>query len=308
MRTGFLILISSLAASAAPRVDNVLIRMVPPGSTALLVLHMKDLQQTDVFRQMMTSQAGSGIDQFAHETGFDPRRDVNELLVVTTPKGSVALARGRFAVNAAALKDTVTVRHGMYTIWTRQTSGFCILDGTLAAAGEVEAIEAALDEWRTGKHLDGLALAAHAATADPAAQLWGVTSGAPTLLSDNLPRGGSGLDFSKLFRGLDATWFEGDLRTGFQAEVHGEAANEKDALNLRDAVRGMVGLGRLNVPDDQPDMLRVFDGITADQQGKAITIKVDIAPELVGKLLDMLNRPGRGPTRGETRGEKGHVL
>jgi len=55
-------------------------------------------------------------------------------------------------------------------------------------------------------------------------------------------------------------------------------------------------------------MLRVFDGITADQQGKAITIKVDIAPELVGKLLDMLNRPGRGPTRGETRGEKGHVL
>jgi hypothetical protein len=294
----FAVTLATHLGTAAPRIDNVLVKMVPPGATSLVGVHMRELLATETFRKMIPSRALSGFDDFAAETGFDPRRDVNELLFATTGNGELVLARGRFKIDPGAMKDDKRIRHGEYTIWARETSGFCILDGTLAAAGDVTAIEAALDEWRHGKHRGAQALLAQTAPIDPAAQAWGVASGQGTFLVDRLPQGGSGLDFTQIFRKLQETWFEADLRNGLRLEAHGMAADEKDAMNLRDAVRGMVGLGRLNVPEDEPDLLRVFDGITAEQQGRAIMVKADIAPDVVGKLMDLLGQPSKRLGRG----------
>ena len=92
-----------------------------------------------------------------------------------------------------------------------------------------------------------------------------------------------------IFRSLQDYWFQADFSAGLRAEVHGTTRTEKDAINLRDAVRGMVGLGRLNVPENQPELLRVWDGITVDQQGRSITIHADIAQDLIDKMVQMLN-------------------
>jgi len=56
-----------------------------------------------------------------------------------------------------------------------------------------------------------------------------------------------------------------------------------------------VGLGRLQVPENQPELLRVWDGITADQQGRSITIRADIAQNLFDKLIQMLSSGPSGP-------------
>lgn len=86
---------------------------------------------------------------------------------------------------------------------------------------------------------------------------------------------------------------------GLRAEIHGTTATEKDAANLRDAVRGMVGLGRLQVPENQPELLHIWDGIIAEQQGRSIIIRADIAQELLDKLIQMLRLSQSGP---------GHVI
>jgi hypothetical protein len=116
-------------------------------------------------------------------------------------------------------------------------------------------------------------------------------------VGDHLPSpsiaGSQPLDLSRIFRGMSGNWFEASLRSGLNFEFHSMAGTEKDAVNLRDAIRGMVGFGRLNVPEDQPEMLRVFDGITVDQKGRAIVVKTEIAADLVGKLLDLFNKPSR---------------
>jgi hypothetical protein len=59
----------------------------------------------------------------------------------------------------------------------------------------------------------------------------------------------------------------------------------------------MVGLGRLQVPENQPDLLRVWDGITVDQQGRSITLHADIPQELLDKLIQMLNASPASPRR-----------
>jgi hypothetical protein len=280
-----------------PVIDNVLEQMVPPGATSLVGARMDKIKETGFYRKLLAAQTLPQVDQFARDTGFDPRRDVRELLFVTTTRGSVMLARGTFHLNLANLKGVPKMRHGEYDIWGRESGGFCILDSTLAAAGDISAIEEALDEWKSGSHTGAQPLLARAVAVNPQSQFWGVSTGLAGFLAEHPPTVTPGLDLSKIFRGLEDTLFQVDLSAGLRAEVHGTTATDKDAMSLRDAVRGMVGLGRLQVPENQPDLLRVWDGITVDQQGRSITLHADIPQELLDKLIQMLNASPASPRR-----------
>ncbi len=282
--------------AATPRVDNVIEKMTPPDATSLVGARMDGLKATDLYRRLIEAQKLPQLDQFAADTGFDPRRDVRELLFVTTPKGKVLLARGNFRLNPATLKGIQKTRHGAYDIWGREGGAFCILDGTLAAAGDIAGIEEALDEWASGTHTGAKALLSRMSPASETAQIWGISTGAANFLADNVPMTSGGVDFSKIFRGLDDMWFEADLSAGLKAKINGRAANEQDAASLRDAVKGLVGFGRLSVPDKQPELLRLWDGIVAEQSGRTITIRADIAQDLIEKLVAMLTtaHPGGG--------------
>jgi hypothetical protein len=284
------LVIFASAAFAQPRIDNVLQQMVPPGTTSLVGTHMDQVKQTEIYKKMLATQSLVQVDEFAKETGFDPRRDVKELLFATTPRGAVMLARGTFHLNPTTLQNVKKTRHGQYDIWGQGTSGFCILDSTLAAAGEIPVLEAALDEWTSGTHTAAQTLTDRLTGVNPQSQFWGISTGAANFLAEHPPGANSGLDLARIFRGLQDTWFQADFGSGLKSEVHGITATEKDAMNLRDAVRGMVGLGRLNVPEGQPELLRVWDGITVDQQGRSIAIRADIAQDLIDKMVQMLNR------------------
>lgn len=174
-----------------------------------------------------------------------------------------------------------------------EASGFCILDSSLAVAGEIPAIEAALDEWKSGAHTAAQPLIARVKSAGESTQLWAVSTGAAGFLADNLPVTTAGIDFSKIFRGLEDTWLVADFSGGLRAEIHGTAAREVDAGNLRDAVKGLVGLGRLSVPEKQPELLKLWDGIMVEQQGRIIVVRADIPQDLIDRLVQMLSLAGQ---------------
>lgn len=287
-------LVFVLSVSAQPRVDNVLLRMVAPGSTSLVGARMDQIKQTEVYKKMLAAQNLAQVDEFASETGFDPRRDVQELLFVTGSPGAVMLARGSFHLSPATLNEMKKLRHGQYDLWVRGGSGFCILDSTLAAAGDISSVEAALDEWTSGTHTAAKPLLARVTAVNPQSQLWGISTGTGSFLAEHPPAASSGLDLSAIFRNLHDYWFEADFSAGMRAEVHGITATEKDAVNLRDIVRGVIGLGRLNVPENQPELLKVWDGITVEQQGRAVSLRGDISPDLVDKLVRLLSAAPAG--------------
>lgn len=283
--------LTTLAASGqTPKVDNVLVRMVPPAATALAGAQIEAVIATPLYARLVNRQASEMFDKFAAETGFDPRRDVREVLFATTAKGSVLLARGHFNPKQKPLEHAATVRHGIYNIWISGDNGLCILDSTLAAAGKLAVVETALDEWTNGSHTAARPLLARIKPYDPAAQIWAVSNGVSTLLSSSLPGRGSGLDLATLFRGLTDTWLQASFAGGLKFEAHGTASTLKDAQALRDAAKGAIGFGRLNVPEDQPDLLPVFDGITVDQQDRAIAIHIDLPQNRLDPLVTLLTR------------------
>jgi hypothetical protein len=300
MRTALLILAVAALGRADPNIDNVLIKMIPPGSTSLVGAHMDAIRQTDLYRRMVAARKLPELDRFVADTGFDPRRDVRELLYVTAPGGkNVMLARGTFRPNLSGMRDLKLVRHGEYNVFVNaeKKSGFCILDATLAAAGDLAGIEAALDEWRAGSHSGAQPLLARVHAASPGAQVWGVSTGVAGFLADYMPRANSGVNFSRIFRGLEDTWFEADFTAGLRASVHGRTQTDEDAVNLRDAAKGLIGLGRLSVPENQPELLRLWDGISVTQDGHHLLIEANIPENLMDKLAAMIS-PGPGRGRG----------
>lgn len=298
-------LFAVLPLFAQPKIDNVLVRMVPPGSTSLVGANMDRMKVTPFYRKLVEQQRMPQVDRFAEETGFDPRRDVRELLYASTPEGSVLLARGHFKLTADPAAHAKLVRYGGYNIWTSEKAGFCILDGSLAAAGEIKGIEAALDEWTKGQHKAAQPLLALGRSITPTTNLWGISTGFASFLASTLPKGGSGtggIDFSKIFTGMKSSWFQADFKDGLKIDLHGATATDPDAIALRDMAKGLIGFGRLSVPENQSEMLNLWDGISVDQAAREVTIKADIAPAMLDKLVQMLNsgnnnrggRSGRG--------------
>jgi hypothetical protein len=294
MRLPAFCLLTAGAMFAQPHIDNVLVKMVPPGTTSLAGARMDQIRTTDFYRKLAEQRKLPQVDQFAAETGFDPRRDVRELLFASGPSGGVLLARGTFNIRNEPLNQAKLVRHGEYTIRSLDNSGLCILDATLAAAGDLKTLEAALDEWKSGRHTAAQPLLARAKDVDGTSQFWGVSSGFAGFLAEHMPRSASGIDFSRIFTGLEDTWFDAAFNAGLKGEVHGMAAAEQDAINLRDAAKGLIGFGRLSVPENQSEMLKLWDGITVDQQGRTVAVKADIPQSMVDQLVRLMQSAGRG--------------
>jgi hypothetical protein len=304
-------LLVATLAQGAPRIDNVLIHMVPPGPTSLVGAHMDQLTASELYQKLIAQQKLPQLDQFARETGFDPRHDVREILLVNGPQGSVLLARGNFNLKQDPVAGMKIVRHGQYNIRTLPASatsgllsGFCVLDSSLAAAGELTAVEAALDEWaQHGAHKGADALLTHVTSVSEQTALWGVSTGFASFIASNLPGAGNGIDFSAIFRGIESSWFSASVDTGFQAAIHCTTATEKDAMNLRDAAKGLIGFGRLSVPQNKPELLRFWDGLTVDQQDRSFALNADIPGDLIDQMVQFLSAPGgRG---GSGRGGRG---
>jgi hypothetical protein len=288
---------------AAERVDNVLAQMVPDNSLVLVGMRMEQLKSTPLFQKLVAQEKLPQLDDFARESGFDPRRDVRDLLLASSGKQTVLLARGNFHPTIP-VKATKLKYHG-YTIVSNgesgpQESGFCILDSSLAAAGPVPALEAALDQYKSGRRNNASALLTRARSIAENYQLWVVTAGDSNFITENMPGISGGADFGRIFRSLQNTLIQADLRNGLKGIAEGSCTTAQDAKTLADAARGMVGMGRLNTPENQPELVRLWDGIKVEQVDRKITLTVDIGQDLIDQLLKVMQtngpkRKGRPP-------------
>jgi hypothetical protein len=282
----------------AERVDNVLAQMVPDASVTLVGMRMDQLKTTPLFQKLLAQQSLPQLDEFAKESGFDPRRDVRDLLLAGNGQRSVLLARGTFRLTLPPTAKKFNY-HGYVIISNADPhqpvgAGFCILDASLAAAGPLPVLETALDQYKSRNRNNAAALLARARAIPETYQFWAVTAGAANIISDNMPRGpGNGPDFARIFRSLQNVTFEADLRTGLKAIAEGYCASAQDAKTLSDAARGMVGMGRLNTPENQPDLLRLWDGIKVEQQDKKILLTADIGQDLIDQLLKLMQSTHR---------------
>lgn len=289
---GMGILALTLLPADSGRVDPVLAQLVPADAVSIFGARMDQIKSTPLYQKLIAQKKLPQLDQFASETGFDPRRDVRDLLVASNGKDTVALARGTFHLGNV---------HGVhksdykgYTVYSHEDNGYSLLDSSTAVAGTLPGLHAALDQYKSGNR-GAAALLARALSIPGQYQVWAVSAGGADFIARNMPQSGNAANFSKIFRSLENTMFEADLRNGLDAMAQGNCRTERDAKDLGDAARGLVGFGRLSVPENQPELLKLWDGIHVDQKQKNIAITAKIAQDLLDKLVQMVNAGASKP-------------
>jgi hypothetical protein len=294
LRYIWILLIALTACNSAETghnsVDSTLAALVPPDATMLAGLRIDAIRATPLYQKMVARKQIDRLDEFAHQTGFDPRRDVRELLIASNGKNIIVAARGTF--NVGAFEGMTRSTYKGSTLYTRDRRGVALIDNSTAIAGTLEAVRAALDRRGSGDRSGPADLLARARQIPPENQVWSVSNGFDNLLTGSIPDDSNIANGARILRSLENTTAAADLRAGLNGYVNGQCRTDADAKNLGDAVRGLVGLGRLSVPEKQPELLRLWDGIKVDQQQRTVKITVTIPPDLIDKLIDLM---GTGP-------------
>lgn len=280
--------LSFAPAAYAAQLDAMLAKFVPADTVSLMGARMDQIRQTPLYAKLMAQQKLPQLDKFATETGFDPRTDVQEMLVASPgrPDAGVVVAHGRF--HPVHLEKVKTEKFEGYNIYSNGASGFALIDATTAVAGPVERVKLAISQYKGGGKTAPKELLDRARGIGDEYQLWAVSYGGWNFLSAQAPQTGNGVNFGKIFQNLDRTVFQADLRNGLKAVAMGDCKTSEDAKSLSDGARGLVGFGRLSVPDNQPELLKLWDGVQVTQNDRQIMIRADIPQNLVDQLVAML--------------------
>jgi hypothetical protein len=188
----FSLTVASTIATAG--VSQALLNLVMPDATVVSGMNVAQ-SVTSPFGQYILSQMqsnDSGFLQFISSTGFDPRKDLLEILAATpatassTAHSGLVLGRGVFQpamIIGAATEHggTVTNYRGFSLIGqTGETVALTFLDGATAAMGDITSVKSVIDRKLGGTTFSGT-LAQTAVAVSAANSAWFATT---TPLSD----------------------------------------------------------------------------------------------------------------------------
>jgi len=267
------------------RVDSTLAAFMPPDATVLAGVRMDQVRTTPLYQKMSARTHFERLDEFARETGFDPRKDVRDLLIGSNGRDTVVAARGTFNLKSGEGATKTTYKG--YTLYQRDQGGVALIDSTTAVAGSLTAVHTAIDRFKAGDRTGPRSLLARAGEITVQNQVWSVSNAFDNLMIGRFPQDGNAAGVGRMLGSLENTTAAADLRSGVRGYLNGLCRTDQDAKNLGDTARGLVGLGRLSVPDNQPELLKLWDGIKVDQQQRTVKITVAIPQDLVDKLVEM---------------------
>jgi hypothetical protein len=275
--------------------DPVLASLVPTDTVRLIGVRMDRIRTAPLYQRYGARLRLGEAERILTEAGFDPRTDLDQIVAAYNGKAMLVAARGRFRRDAlekrlAEAGAKKSEDHGI-TIHTwssrPEDQSLAWLDEKAIVMGPDTLVRSVLPRARGRQtlppHLDRLL-----APVPALSSMWGVTYGAWEL---NLPSGTNLSNATKILGALDTVSAWGELSSGLRVAAHGTAADEAAAKKLHTSIRGLIGLARLAAPDDQPDLLRVYDSVDVRQEAKVVRVTANWPGELVDQLVALVDRP-----------------
>jgi hypothetical protein len=291
--TATLLTAFSGALSAA---DPQLLNLVMPDAKVLAGVNVEQAKGTQfgqyVLNQLQTQDAQ--MQQLIALTGFDPRRDVRELLVASdgTPgsKTGLALAKGTFDVAkitaAAALAGVATEVYSSFTILKdpkKQEAGIAFLDANTVAAGDIANVKGAIDRLKTPQPLPA-AVAVKVNHWSNSQDAWGITTVPPASLA---PTGKPGTPNNPIVNaGQNVQAAAGGVKFGAQVVFSGEAQcdTEQNAKTLGDVVKLLINLAQMQAGQD-PTAAALIKSVNVTTSGNVVAISASLPEDVFQQML-----------------------
>jgi hypothetical protein len=275
--------------SAGPRIDPALATLIPPGTSILVAARLEELRKTAIYQRHFSSLRLPQVDEFARETGVDPRRDLWETLFCSNGRDQgVLMVRGKFATGdlepRLERRGATRTRYKGYSLFGDDRAGVVFMNTSTALLGPPQALRAIID--RRDREPAGVPenLRPLIASLPADAQFWAVFEGTPALLP--VPSESNLSNLNHLARSVQSAAVSGDLRTGLSLKAHGACATDQDAKQIHDTLKGLIGLARLSTPENRPELLKVYDSIEVRQQGRRIDLTADVPQDVVDRFVN----------------------
>jgi hypothetical protein len=299
----------TVVALPAKAADSQLLNLVMPDATVLAGVNVDQAKTSSFGQYVLQQMQNPELQKLIAATGFDPTRDVSEVLVAAGAAGSktgLALARGTFnpaqiAAAAAAHGGTTTETYDGYTIVEdqKQTHGVTFVNSTIAVAGDVASVKAALDRLKTPSSLPAAVLT-EVSQWSGQEDAWVITTVPPSSLQ---PKAGV-----PTIPGLGASGGNNALQTiqsaaagvkfGNNVVVTAQAQsdNAQDAQNLANTVKLLASVAQLQAKDN-PTIQTLAQSLTATATGSTVNISLSMPSDQLQALLTHPQTHAHGPRK-----------
>jgi hypothetical protein len=250
-----------------------------------------------------------GFQKFVSATGFDPRRDLREVVLASDGEGAgsrtLLVVKGVFDEGRiAAWLRSEGAKSSLYRgvdVWSTEKrkhadDAFALLGGTLAVFGREASVREAIDRRGAGGSQLSGEMAARVAEWSGRCDAWFVS--ATPLEELGIGKGGGnailpgGLNLGAVRQAAAGVRFGGLI------EVSGDftARSEKDAEALGDVFRFVASMIRLNAKPGMEDALKAAESLRVSIAGASAKFTIEIPEELVEKLIGNRRKPaGKRP-------------
>ena len=297
--TATLLTAFSGALSAA---DPQLLSLVMPDAKVLAGVNVEQAKGTQfgqfVLNQLQTHDAQ--MQQLVAMTGFDPRRDVSELLVASDgaagSKTGLALAKGNFDIAkitaAATVAGAATEVYNGFTILKDpkdQLAGIAFLDATRVAAGDIANVKGAIDRLKT-QTPQALPVAVTLKVNQwSLLDAWGITTVPP----DSLVPAGQGTQNPMFNVGKSVQAAAGGVKFGALVVFSGEAQCDtaQNAKTLGDMIQLLINMAQMQANLD-PTAAALIKSVTITTSDNVTKIQASLPEDVFQQLLQSHKKPG----------------
>lgn len=273
--------------------------LVPADTKILAGIRVEEIKKTAVYRELLAAEKLPQIEEFARETGIDPRKDIWEIVLASNGESVIALVRGKFTEGGItdSGKEPELAKKGIqrfaykgYTLRGDDRVVVVFFNTSVAVAGPQAAVKRVIDARDGGQGRPPAELIERVKRIPSSNQIWVISeAGWQGVLPEGLegPLGGlrqMPVDVRSMTAMLslsDGVRFEGEA-------VSGDAAN---AIKIHDAIKGVIGIGRLTTPDDKLEMLKFYDAIEVKRQDERVRVTAGLPLEVFQQLLNLFRTP-----------------
>ncbi len=279
---------------------------VPSQAVAVAYANVQEVMASELRQRLKKLEPDTADrDDFETKTGVNIERDIDTVVaaMLTGAEGAepdsrpLVVARGRFdqvrieglaREHGGAVEDYQGVRVISHA-GDGHTMALGFIESGAVAVGSVEAVRAAIDAKRSGRSvLSNTELMRLVGDLD-SSNAWVVgrfdamagKAGLPTELQNKVPA---------------LSWFSaaGHLNGGITGTFKAEAKDDEAATNLRDMLRGVMAMAKLQA-SDKPAMKAMVDSLQLGGEGKTVAVAFAVPAEMFDALEAMKPKGERRP-------------
>ena len=287
-----------LLCSCAPQkqvrplfIDPSLEALIPPDSVFIVGANIDAIKDTPIYHKLLSQMDLPQLNQFTQQTGLDPRKDLRQVISVSNGKTGLLLARGKFdhageqpqlQANGATLFD-----YKGHHLLGNDRGAVLFVNSSTAVAGPTPELKKMMDERDRPNHALPPELRDQLKALPASDQIWAALVGGLHGLNIGVPEDSNLGSLLRMFQGIQTVRLGIDLRNGLAAQANATCQTERDAKRVHDAVKGIVGIGRLSTPDSQPELLQLYDAIQVTQNQNQTNVTAQVSSNLVDRFVDL---------------------